>query len=446
MTDSEAARRSGCHACLLSFSALLCLLCQDNELLSLAASFKVPTLLVQALKEDGWDVASFAMSATSVAEVDGALLELLPDSNFTLQERANSRLLWQRCHAITCGASFALPEPPADPASISARESASSWASPFPPKVSADTLQSLKKEFLKSYTSEVLDPDTLPSPRLLALVKANVDGLPLRSGWRWVAWKFRLSQRAHDEKDSIALSSRPRKMAKLDLSDLLLDDIPLREIPSSGQLGNYQLSQILSLHSVAVALCKGCHLSTLRAYERAFLELATKRYPSELNLRSPAAQELEHADRMLWEQISALLCEDWKLDDALHQVTAVRSSLHVLLCPRPALPKHNLNNKGQQLGRDPPKGLGRGRGGKGKFGRGRGDRGDKGSDSGGRRHKWATTFNGKTLCLRFNSRSGCSDKNCKYLHQCCVVDENNNKVCGGKHPAFEHPGNSFASA
>ena len=208
MTDSEAARRSACHACLLSFSALLCLLCQDNELLSLAASFKVPTLLVQALKEDGWDVASFAMSATSVAEVDGALLELLPDSNFTLQERANSRLLWQRCHAITCGASFALPEPPADPASISARESASSWASPFPPKVSADTLQSLKKEFLKSYTSEVLDPDTLPSPRLLALVKANVDGLPLRSGWRWVAWKFRLSQRAHDEKDSIALNSR----------------------------------------------------------------------------------------------------------------------------------------------------------------------------------------------------------------------------------------------
>ena len=112
--------------------------------------------------------------------------------------------------------------------------------------------------------------------------------------------------------------------------------------------------------------------------------------------------------------------------------------LFCVLCP--ALPKHNPNNKLQQLGRDPPKGLGRGRGGKGNNGKGRGERGDKGADSGGKRHKWATTFNGKTLCLRFNSRSGCSDKNCKYLHQCCVVDENNNKVCGGKHPAFEHPG------
>ena len=82
---------------------------------------------------------------------------------------------------------------------------------------------------MKSYTSEILDQDTLPSPRLLALVKANVNNLDAKVGWRWVPWKFRLSQKACDDKDSIALASRPRKIAKLDLSDLLLDDIPLRE-------------------------------------------------------------------------------------------------------------------------------------------------------------------------------------------------------------------------
>ena len=292
----------------------------------------------------------------------------------------------------------------------------------------------MQKDFLKSYTSEILDQDTLPSPRLLALVKANVDNLESKVGWRWVPWKFRLSQKAHDDKDSIALSPRPRKIAKLDLSDLLLDDIPLREIPSSGQLGNYQLSQILSLHSVAVALCKGCHLSTLRAYDRAFLELATKRHASDLNLRSPLASELEHADRMLWDQVSTLLSEDWKLDDALHQVTAVRSSLHVLLAARPCAPK-----AWGPRARTVPKGSGHGKGSSPqRGGKGKGDKGSKGPDALQRRQKWATTFNNKTLCLRFNSRSGCSDKNCKYLHQCCVVDESTNKVCGGKHPAFDH--------
>ena len=314
------------------------------------------------------------------------------------------------------------------------QDSTSSWSTPFPPKVASTAVVATQKDFLKSYTSEILDQDTLPSPRLLALLKANVDNLESKVGWRWVPWKFRLSQKAHDDKDSIALSPRPRKIAKLDLSDLLLDDIPLREIPSSGQLGNYQLSQILSLHSVAVALCKGCHLSTLRAYDRAFLELATKRYASDLNLRSPLASELEHADRMLWDQVSTLLSEDWKLDDALHQVTAVRSSLHVLLAARPCAPK-----AWGPRARTVPKGSGHGKGSSPqRGGKGKGDKGSKGPDALQRRQKWATTFNNKTLCLRFNSRSGCSDKNCKYLHQCCVVDESTNKVCGGKHPAFDH--------
>ena len=291
---------------------------QDRDLLGWAAHFKVPADLVQVLSDESWDIATFGMCATSVSEVDAALSELLPLRAFSLQERASIRLLWQQCFALASKSAVtsASPAGASDHALQGAgnQDSTSSWSTPFPPKVASTAVVAMQKDFLKSYTSEILDQDTLPSPRLLALVKANVDNLESKVGWRWVPWKFRLSQKAHDDKDSIALSSRPRKIAKLDLSDLLLDDIPLREIPSSGQLGNYQLSQILSLHSVAVALCKGCHLSTLRAYDRAFLELATKRYASDLNLRSPLASELEHADRMLWDQVSTLLSEDWKLD------------------------------------------------------------------------------------------------------------------------------------
>ena len=91
-------------------------------------------------------------------------------------------------------------------------------------------------------------------------------------------------------------------------------------------------------------------MSTLRAYDRAFLELATERYPF--------AQELEHADRMLWDQVSSLLTEDWKLDGALHQVTAVRSSLHVLLAARPCAPKAlHPGNKGKDISKGPGKGF-----------------------------------------------------------------------------------------
>ena len=114
-------------------------------------------------------------------------------------------------------------------------------------------------------------------------------------------------------------------------------------------------------------------------------------------------------------------------------VLCIRSLLFVprsMCCLRPGLALLRLCilvTKARTFPKGPVRGSLKG-GGKGK--------GDKGSKQ--RRKKWATTFNNKTLCLRFNSRSGCSDKNCQYLHQCCVVDQNNNKVCGGKHPAFEH--------
>lgn len=405
---------------------------------ALAVHYKVPQELQTKFQDEAWDAATFGMCATSFAELDDALQELIPLKVLSLQERSCIRLLWQHCFSLASGTSSSaalVPTSAAQAAADAGTQDSASWSNPFPPKVASATFVSLQKDFLKAYTSEVLDADTLPSPRLLALVKQNVDNLGAKVGWRWIPWKFRLSQKAHDDKDSIALGTRPRKIAKLDLSDLLLDDIPLREIPSGGQLGNYQLSQILSLHSVAVSLCKGCHLSTLKAYDRAFLELATKRYSADLNLRTPFAQELEHGDRMLWEQVSSLLVDGWKLDDALHQVTAVRSSLHVLLAPRPCPPKLLApGGKGQDI----LKGNGRGRGAKGNGGRGRGGKGATHTDTLQKRQKWATTFNNKTLCLRFNSRAGCADKNCKYLHQCCVVDENNNKVCGGKHPAFEH--------
>ena len=221
MTSSSEASLLESFVLVPCFHMLFPLTCQDRDLLGWAAHFKIPTSL-----------GIFLLSACVPLTLEKLML-LLPSccqlgpflckSEHPFVCCGSNALLWHRnLHRPQLGL-------------LSVRtllrllQGLRIQPPHFPPKVASTTLVVMQKDFLKSYTSEILDQDTLPSPRLLALVKANVDNLDAKVGWKWVPWKFRLSQKAHDDKDSIALASRPRKIAKLDLSDLLLDDIPLRE-------------------------------------------------------------------------------------------------------------------------------------------------------------------------------------------------------------------------
>ena len=51
-----------------------------------------------------------------------------------------------------------------------------SWLDPFPPKVSAEVLGTLKKDFLSNYPAELLSADVLPGPRMLAWLRRTSNG------------------------------------------------------------------------------------------------------------------------------------------------------------------------------------------------------------------------------------------------------------------------------
>ena len=127
------------------------------------------------------------------------------------------------------------------------------------------------------------------------------------------------------------------------------------------------------------------------------------------SLRVPTTQELLAADRKIWGTISALVASGWSLDEALYEVTSVRSALSNLLQPRP---------KPQLTLQPTDKGKGKGQGTSGK---------SKAED---RRSDWVLKAHGKVLCKRYE-RNLCQLPNCKFAHLCAV------RGCGKDHYAVD---------
>ncbi|CAE7242485.1 unnamed protein product, partial [Symbiodinium sp. KB8] len=93
----------------------------------------------------------------------------------------------------------------------------SSWQESWPAKLSSELTAELRKRFEDDYPTELLDNDSFPSSRLLALTSKMVAEKEIR----WLPWKFRLSAKAQDDN----LLIRPKKLPRLtELSDLLLDE------------------------------------------------------------------------------------------------------------------------------------------------------------------------------------------------------------------------------
>ena len=197
-----------------------------------------------------------------------------------------------------------------------------------------------------------------------------------RKEWKWIAWKYRLSAKLQDESSMI----RARKAARSDLtalSDLLLDDIPVREIPSSS------------------------------------------------GLRPPNVAELQSADQILWGKIAELYnYKQWTLDDAIHELVEIRADMASLLQPRPFVPRMLPKGKGS------PKGSGK------SFTKGS----PKGATST-NRPAWGTevTRDGqkKTICLKYQQKTCPNPKACKYEHVCAVL-KSDGTVCGQEHSAADH--------
>ena len=392
---------------------------------------RVPAPVADALVTAGLNLELFGTIAVSVDAletelarwVDTELLEseavVMPALRLLFLKHAHPGLLpGHSAPALQTGS--ALPTTPS-----------TSWTETFALKLDAATISALKSAFEISYPSESLEPEFMPSMRLFSHVHKMVASKDLA----FVSWKFIMSVKLHEEHQS----SRPAKKARLELTDLLLDQVPSRDIPASGTIGMFNLQQLLSLLSVSLAFCKAAPLQTLRTYERAFVRLAGTRFTADSGLRAPHVEELQSADRQVWYEVNALFQKGWNLDDALHEVYNVRCLLPSLLQPRPALLTHYSQPSHS-------KGLGKSK----SFGKKEDDASSKPKTVGRPRdgetehirQPWVNQILVKgeqhALCMAYNSRpNGRTRNHCKLLHQCCVARADG-CACGGKHAAFEH--------
>ncbi|CAE7036567.1 unnamed protein product [Symbiodinium sp. CCMP2592] len=381
-----------------------------SDFSQLVSDCNVPLAVASLLS--AFDTALYARACTTSSELEELITHFMTEAAVTeaaerFITKASLRLLFFKCRQsegmasleATPSAALPLGEAPstAVPTAPAAVPLSSSWQEAWPAKLSGERTAALRKRFEEDYPTELLDAESFPSARLLALTNKMLSEKEVR----WIPWKYRLSARAQED----SLLIRPKKQARFDLAEFFFDE--------------------------------GAHLGSLKLYNKKFTRICFTKYEASANLRGPTTMEAQAADRRCWEIIADLVnVHHWKLDDALHEVAEVRSDLHSLLAPRPFIPKpkHDPDNswkagaKGNGRG-----GKGGGRGGKGRDGKGekgerfeRGGKGGKGKDNKQATPpgKWLSTIfmDGKrqTLCMRYQSGQCKDPATCRYVHRCAV--------------------------
>ena len=301
------------------------------------------------------------------------------------------------------------------------------WAEHAPPRLDNEAVQRMVEQFRNAYTSEHLDSDTMPSIRLLSLVH---QWFRPRGTIQWIPWQLRLSAKQYQEIIEARTSKTLRTEAQL-ISTALFKETPEQSIDKAC-LSPAWLSKCQTVMRNAIALCNGAHLRILKAFDAKVFELATQSLGADSGLRAVHTAELLQADRKSWSELAAMRSDGWSLDQALHEMTKVRSDMHALLQPRAKqviVYKGNANSNGK---------------GKGKNGKGKGNKGViqaqlKNASSPAHTAAMAnlaTKHGNKTLCLRFN-RGQCTNAKCNYAHL-CAIKLPNGQVCGQKHAAHTH--------
>ena len=138
-----------------------------------------------------------------------------------------------------------------------------------------------------------------------------------------------------EEDWQLSRNAKYPKIEGLQLHALLLDEPPTIDV-SSGNFGLHTLRVMFDTFNIAVALCDGAHLASLKSYSSKVISHLTTRHEAESGLRAPSMVEAQHADQKIQQLVAELVVErSWSLDQALHEVTNIRADLAVLLQPRP---------------------------------------------------------------------------------------------------------------
>ena len=256
----------------------------------------------------------------------------------------------------------------------------------------------------------------MPSIRLLSLVHEG-----LKTRLKWIPWQYRLSQKQYQEILEAKTTKAVRSEVQL-LTAAFMDDQPELSVESRPLSAGW-LMQIQTIFRNALALCNAAHLKSLKDFDKKIADLCLKQPDRTSGLRTVTTQELLSADRRMWNTISDLLREGWSLDEALHEMTTVRSDIPSLLQWRPAQPRlppaleQLFKGKGKGKGKlqllldEPPWKKLR-----------TDDKPFKKTEKPQPTNlpkNWADKFQGKPICRRYQSGT-CKTPGCKFAHVCAI--------------------------
>ena len=178
----------------------------------------VEPLIASQLVQMGWTAQSFACVALDMESFDKLWMELLPEEELSLLQKASLRAAFKMCQDLTL--TTGAPSAPAVASASDAMPSSGTWAESFPPKLDSAVIDQMKAKFHSSYTSELVKHETMPSTRLLSLVYHQLQ----KKQWSWIPWKYRLTMSKAEE----VTSQRQSRLPKLEMASLhhLLVDEP----------------------------------------------------------------------------------------------------------------------------------------------------------------------------------------------------------------------------